>query len=368
MTTPAKHQTISRELLDGITSGKYPEHSRLPSEAQLVKRFGVSRPTVIRALRDLEARGWIERRAGSGTYVRMPPPNEGARQLGLLAAGLGTTEIFELIAGELSSLARAEDYMLLGSPAGHSPEDATSSEPSSLRCDRWIDSRVAGVFFAPEEWIAAEPAESRRIAERLAEAGIAVVLLDRDFEPFPQRSGFDLVGLDNLAAGYLAAEHLLRLGCRRIAFLARPQSAVSVDARIAGVREALARWGIEQHPEWVQTGQPEDVDYVRALLGRGRWDAMVVANDSTAAQLVDTLARIDVSVPRDLRVVGFDDAKHARSFAVPLTTIHQPCADIARVAYRAMRERLLDPTLPARSLLLAPRLVVRQSCGAYLSR
>jgi DNA-binding LacI/PurR family transcriptional regulator len=54
-----------------------------------------------------------------------------------------------------------------------------------------------------------------------------------------------------------------------------------------------------------------------------------------------------------VRVVGFDDAKHARALAVPLTTVHQPCADIARVAYRAMRERIIVPTLPTRSLLLA---------------
>jgi LacI family transcriptional regulator len=368
MTIPAKHQAISQQLLEAITSGKYPEHSRLPSEAQLVKRFGVSRPTVSRALRDLETRGWIERRAGSGTYVRTPPSNAGARQLGLLATDLATTEIFELIAGELAIVARAEHYTLLGTPAGLRPEDAPNREPSSSQCDRFVESRVAGVFFAPDECTGAEPAESRRIAQRLAEAGITVILLDRDFEPFPQRSEFDLVGVDNLAAGYLAAEHLLRLGCRCIAFLARPRSAGSVGARIAGVREALARWGVEQHPDWVQTGHPEDEDYVRGLLRRARWDALVTANDSTAAQLVETLTRIDVSVPRDLRVVGFDDAKHARSLPVPLTTIHQPCASIARVAYRAMRERLLDPTLPARSLLLTPRLVVRESCGAYLSR
>jgi DNA-binding LacI/PurR family transcriptional regulator len=369
MTIPAKHQAISQQLLEDITAGKYPEHSRLPSEAQLVKRFGVSRPTVIRALRDLEARGWIERRAGSGTFVRMPAANERTvRQLGLLAPGLATTEIFELIAGELSSIARADDYVLLGTLAGLRPEAAPGPESSSSLCDRFIEAGVAGVFFAPEEWGLADPAESRRIAERLSEAGIAVVLLDRDFEPFPQRSSFDLVGVDNLAAGYLAAEHLLKLGCRRIAFLARPHSAVSVDARIAGVREALVRRGIEQQPHWVHMGHPEDVDYVRGLLGRAPWDAMVIANDSTAVQLIDTLARLDVSVPRDLRIVGFDDAKQARALAVPLTTVHQPCASIARVAYRAMRERMSDPTVPARSLLLAPRLVVRESCGAYSSR
>jgi LacI family transcriptional regulator len=73
-------------------------------------------------------------------------------------------------------------------------------------------------------------------------------------------------------------------------------------------------------------------------------------------------------VPRDVRVVGFDDVKYATLLGVTLTTIHQPCRDIAITAFRAMLERIAEPTLPARSMLLSPRLVVRESCGAYLPR
>jgi LacI family transcriptional regulator len=52
----------------------------------------------------------------------------------------------------------------------------------------------------------------------------------------------------------------------------------------------------------------------------------------------------------------------------PLTTMHQPCRDIAMVAFRTMVERITDPTLPARNLMLTPSLVIRESCGAYLPR
>jgi len=67
-------------------------------------------------------------------------------------------------------------------------------------------------------------------------------------------------------------------------------------------------------------------------------------------------------------VAGFDDVKYATLVSVPLTTIHQPCRDIAVMAFRTMMERLAEPTLPARSISLTPRLVVRESCGAYLPR
>src|SRR6266487_1570921 len=115
-------------------------------------------------------------------------------------------------------------------------------------------------------------------------------------------------------------------------------------------------------------GDVEDVKYARSLVGGRRWDAVICANDLTAARLLRTLEKIGLRVPRDLRLVGFDDAQNATFPGVPLTTIHQPCRDIAITAYRAMIERIAEPTLPARSLLLTPHLVVRESCGAYLPR
>ena len=65
-----KHETIRQTLSDAIASGQYELGARLPSESELVKTFAVSRPTVNRALREMQLAGIIERRAGSGSYVR----------------------------------------------------------------------------------------------------------------------------------------------------------------------------------------------------------------------------------------------------------------------------------------------------------
>jgi LacI family transcriptional regulator len=69
-----KHRQVSHALRVAIVAGRYAPGARLPSEPQLVRQFGVSRPTVARALLDLHNEGLIERRAGSGTYVRGAPP------------------------------------------------------------------------------------------------------------------------------------------------------------------------------------------------------------------------------------------------------------------------------------------------------
>src|SRR3954471_13371656 len=89
-----KYQLIRQSLADAIVSGHYAPGARLPSESQLVKTFRASRPTVNQALRELQLTGVIERRAGSGSYVRSNVEARGFA-FGLLIPELGRTEIFE---------------------------------------------------------------------------------------------------------------------------------------------------------------------------------------------------------------------------------------------------------------------------------
>ena len=141
-----------------------------------------------------------------------------------------------------------------------------------------------------------------------------------------------------------------------------------MDARIAGVREALARHRIEPDPGWVRNGDPSDMKFVRGLTAGSQADAFICANDYTAAVLLRSMQSLGMRAPKDFRVVGFDDVKYATLVSPPLTTVHQPCRDIAVIAFRTMLERLAEPSLPARSIYLTPHLVVRESCGAYLPR
>jgi LacI family transcriptional regulator len=370
MNPKPKHTEISSYLQTEISAGHYKAGARLPSEVQLVKQFGVSRPTVARALRDLEENGVVERRPGSGTYVQSDQKrNFASRILGLLMPGLASTEIFQIICGEIASLARVQEYGLLWGGSTNPREDLDASLVHAEElCRQFIERKISGVFFAPVELEPGQEQANRRLAESLREAGIPVVLIDRDLRNFPGRSDFDLVGLDNMTGGYMVAEHLIKLGCKRLCFVARPLSAATVDARIAGVREALARHRIQPEGGWIRTGDPGDVKFVRSLTAGNQVDAFICANDFTAAELLRSMQSLGIHAPKDFRVVGFDDVNYATLVSPPLTTVHQPCRDIAVIAFRTMLERLAEPSLPARSIYLTPHLVVRESCGAYLPR
>jgi DNA-binding LacI/PurR family transcriptional regulator len=354
----SKHDRIRQSLTEDIATGRYAPGQRLPSESELVKAFGASRPTVNRALRDLQVSGVIERRAGSGSYVRKDPPGRG-HVFGLLIPELGRTEIFEPICRGMADARHGHQHALLW---GSSLADAANIEAqASEACEQLVEKKVAGVFFAPLELTGEKDAINRRIAGVFDRAGTPMVLLDRDLVPYPDRSKYDLVGIDNRRAGYTVTAHLLKTGCRRLVFIGRPRSAPTVDARISGYREAMADGRIESH---ICRVNPEDVTEVKRILKTIRPDGFVCANDFTAAQLLRTLEGLKVSVPRDVRLVGVDDVKYASLLPVALTTIHQPCAELGTMAIAVMLERLGHPKMPPRDVLVDFRLVVRASCGS----
>ena len=106
---------------------------------------------------------------------------------------------------------------------------------------------------------------------------------------------------------------------------------------------------------------PEDVTSVRAYLRKYKPDAIICGNDTAAAYLKHTLDALGKRVPEDIMLAGFDDVQHATIMTPQLTTIHQPCDDIATMAVRTLLERISEPSLPPREIFLPAPLVVRRS-------
>ena len=356
-----KYREIIENIQEDISSGRYKPGGRLPSEAELVRRFGVSRMTVFRAMRELQSLGIVTRRVGSGTFVSASP-NSGSYVFGLLIPELGQTEIFESICKGMMEAPQAMHHSLLWGNA--LAQDKEKEEAAEQLCRHYVTRKVSGVFFAPVEFSANRNEANRRVVAALDRAHIPIVLLDRCFEPYPKRSKYDLVGIDNRRAGYQATEHLIRAGAKRIAFFARPNSASTVGARIAGYREALTSQPTHRGGELVKFGDASNLSFIRSILKKDRPDAFLCANDHTAGNLMHTLISLGRRIPKDIRVVGIDDVKYARLLPVPLTTQHQPCHDIGKVALSVMLDRIANPSLPPRDILLGCELIVRQSCGS----
>ena len=360
-----KYQQVLETIKTDILSGRYEPGQKLPSEAGLLKRFGTSRITIGRALRELQRAGLVRRRAGSGTYVGTVATDDGGLLFGLLIPNLGDTEIFAPICQGMSEAPQASKNALLW--GNIAPDLGLKDDQTWQVCQQYIAKKVAGVFFAPLERTPASEQTNLRVTSAFERARIPVVLLDRCFLPYPNRSRLDLVGIDHRRAGYMITEYLLKLGCRRIAFVAYSNSASTVAARIAGYREALFVADVPVEPAMIQRLNSDDQSEIRRVMKMLRPEAIVGANDRTAGHLMHSLIQLGYRVPEDVRIVGIDDVEYANLLPVPLTTVHQPCREIGMAAMAAIAERVANPDMPVRDILLDCKLVIRTSCGANLS-
>ncbi len=348
-----KHQQVFEVLSRDIHAGRYQPGQKLPSEAALVNRFGVSRITVGRAVHDLQERGYVERFAGSGTYVSKPAKeSRGGLLFGLIIPDLGATEIFEPICQGIANAPDAAGHALLW-PHATSPGGDREQQALQL-CEQCIERQVSGVFFAPIEMTPRATDVNRRVIAALRKAAIPTVFLDRRPEDLAARERCDLVSIDNQRAGYLATGHLLKCGARNIGFLAYRGQASSVVGRIAGYRQALRHAG---------HGFQVNSDYFELPEAAAQCDAFVCSNDHIAGHVMLALLAKGIRIPQDVRIVGIDDVLYAALLPVPLTTVHQPCAEIGSTALRLLLDRIAHPQMPARDVLLDCELVVRQSCG-----
>jgi hypothetical protein len=188
---------IADTLRAEIIAGKYDKSGQLPSDNQLVRRYATTRATVIKAMAELETAGFIVRRIGAGTFLK---PQQEAKNcyVATLIAGLGDSGFFVPICAQIAQSARSYGLNLIW--GADSEFNAFGSEASiDHLIEHYQRQNIRGVFFAPDDDLgdgsAAE--RNRSVAARLAKAGIAVVLIDRDVETYPVASPYDFVGIDN---------------------------------------------------------------------------------------------------------------------------------------------------------------------------
>lgn len=359
-----KHKRVYEHLYEQISRGQLSEGARLPTEVELAEQFNTSRPTAARALNLLESQGLISRRAGSGSFVtRGSKRNAPARAVtfGLLIHGIGHTEIFEPTCAAIASEAEKDGRVLRWSSGASDGPDLLTT------CRRLIRDGVDGVFFAPVELDEHTREMNRDIIRELADASIPVVLLDRDYLPYPGRSELDLVGLHNYRAGYVLGEHFIDRGARRIEFIARPGSAATVRQRHNGVIGALFDSDLIAGAAPTRYLDPSDIAPLRKLAEKWKKEptAIACANDITAGELLHSLRVLGFHVPGDLIVGSFDDVRYAKLLRPALTSVRQPVSELGRLAYHAMSTRLAELDLPAREIRVEGTLIVRDSTAGF---
>lgn len=353
-----KYSIIVETLRKEILGGKWSSNSAtFPSERALVRRFGVSRPTVSQALQELRGQGYLLRQQGKGTFLtRKAQKICGA--IGLIVPGVAYSEFFQPIVTALSGVCTANGYGLsIGSVFSANGEERARQAMTLAR--DLAEQHVSGVILQPIESIPNAPSVNKQILAVFKSAGIPVVLLDSDIVPPPDRSEYDIVGVNNYDAGRRVAVHMIAAGAKRISFVSMPKPCYSIRYRFAGVQSTLASHGVLLK-EMVEL-DASNVGEVRRYLRKERPDGVICCCDTFAAFFKRTVEQLGKRVPKDLLLAGFDDVQHAKIMTPMLTTITQPCEKIAREAFLTLLGRINNPNRPAREILLTAPLVVRAS-------
>ena len=193
-------------------------------------------------------------------------------------------------------------------------------------------------------------------------ASVAVVLLNAVVE------GRSSVTIDNAGGARTVVRHLASLGHRRIAFVGGPANNGDAVQRRRGYRAAMRAAGAQNESSLEFSGnftEESGYDAAKRIARRSPMPtAVFAANDAMAIGALSAFREEGVHVPDDLALAGFDDIPIARYLSPPLTSVKVPIADLGR---RGL-DLLLDPSNTIRCDTLKTSLIVRQSCGASLTR
>jgi DNA-binding LacI/PurR family transcriptional regulator len=243
------------------------------------------------------------------------------------------------------------------------------------------------VYIAPttDSWLEASSVE--RCVEHGA-AGLVVfggadgnpdVLSDRwdglptvfvEYDTLGSRSAH--VGIDNESAFAEVVSHLADANHARIATITGPLDTRVAAERLIGYRATMERLGYPPRPEYITVGDYSvDSGYngMRQLLALdNRPDAVAVACDVQAIGAIMAIEEAGLRCPEDVAITGFDDADFAVDLDPGLTTVRQPAREIGISAIDSLVAMIRDPNTVPPVVLLPGELVVRDSCGALLSK
>jgi LacI family transcriptional regulator len=327
----------------------------------IARQAGVSLMTVSKALRDepdvapaTKARlkalahqmGYVPDTSAQGLRSKM------TKLFGLVIPSI-TDPIFARIAFAVEERAHDMGYDLA---LAHT---LNQSEREEQCIRRLLSRRVDGLFIAPVYRFMAEA----RIYQEIMASRTPVILLG---PPAPFCKAFPGAEVEELIASYNVTRHLLRLGHKRIVYLAGPQVAPWAHDRFEGYRRALREGNLEVDDELVFQAGGTIEDGTKAALQMLNENchatAVQAVNDLVAIGCATTLLAQGLKIPGDVSVAGFGNILMADHFRVPLTTVRQPKYRLGVAAVEMMGQLLHGERVQTRRI--PGELLERESTAA----
>ncbi|MCZ8515623.1 GntR family transcriptional regulator [Paenibacillus filicis] len=356
--TMPKYLQLKQEILGWFHSGKLKPNDQMPTENEIAETFGMSRQTVRQTFGELEQEGWLQRVQGRGTFVSTP---HGRKTPELQTVGIITTYISDYIFPHIvrgaEAVLRERGYRLLLS----STDNDKQREQESLRL--MMSQPLSGLIIEPTRSAEGNPNLSYYLS--LDYHQIPYLMINERYAELD----CPYVKVNDEAGGYRAAEHLIKLGHRRIAGFFKMDDLQGVH-RLKGFMRAHRDMRVPLQPETVvhymtDDKQTKPFEAALAMLADAdpavRPTAFVCYNDELAVRLLEAVRQSGLSVPQDISVVGFDDSSLAVATEVKLTTLTHPKTGMGAQAAERLIGMIEGQRPPEEGLVFEPELIVRES-------
>lgn len=199
------------------------------------------------------------------------------------------------------------------------------------------------------------------LTDELNQSAIPVAVMARDIPELE----VDTVLVDDYMGGYLAASHLIELGHKRMAVISEDLNVTSSRERKRGFLKAMKDHELLAEPEWFPVSDSSigvGREAARELLRNPQRPTAIFAfNDLLAVGVIQAAKEMNIKIPDELSIVGFDNTIFATIIDPPLTTIAQPVQDMGRHVMEVLNENITVRQSLKRRILLMPNLIVRNT-------
>ncbi|MBL4936217.1 GntR family transcriptional regulator [Clostridium sp. YIM B02515] len=352
----ALYNQIVDHLMNMIEKKEILPGDRLPTEHELMVKFNVSRITAKRALEELKNRGLIYRKQGQGSFL--------SNTIGL--ENMNRPKIISMIIPYENSTGRFIDYIrgagdYLYSKGYLLSINCTDGDENKEREFLLNMSKVgaSGIIYYPTNRM-----HSFDILSMFYMNQYPIVLIDKYFDSLPLSFSIS----DNFDGGYKASKHLIELGHEHIAFISSVniERVPSVRDRFLGYCNALKDSGIEIKSDFIvsqleDTCGKEGMDQVLKKLLEIGVTAVISENDYVAIDIIKVLKSININVPNDISLIGFDNISILEQVDISLTTIEQDFYEIGKKAAKIVIDNLEGKVISQVKEITPIRLIERNS-------
>lgn len=302
--------------------------------------------TVTTVSRVLNNRGYISDETRAKVYAAMEElnyqPNEVARSLskkstntiGVIVPHIRHPYFADMISNIENAASKRGYKIILANTKG-------TNHKEKEYLDMCTSNRVAGVILF---------SSSVQVSE-FTKSNIPLITVERFIE-----NGTAAVECDNEQGGRLAAEALIKAGCKKLLIIGGvSESHMPADDRFVGFAKVCDERGVSYKEVTTSQDQYDSLDYHSLLDGAlnldDNFDGIFASSDLIAAQILQVCGKTGKRVPEDIKLIGFDDVMISRLTTPPISTVHQPIKEMAETAVDLVIAASEGRVVPKRTLL-----------------